>query len=159
ADCRARAGSDEIFEQSYMCNPLGAETAAIVSWSAIERCRSDYEIERVHLESEHVLNRFGQFNPDTVQIRERQILEFLRSSFPGLFGPPPPSPEERRAARRSPQHSTTPSPQLPQLRLGFDVAASGQGDLAVFYIEEPKGSELWLRALLTVRTDDWHFLK
>src|SRR5216117_1708652 len=24
---------------------------------------------------------------------------------------------------------------------------------------EPKGSELWLRALLTVRTEDWHFLK
>src|SRR5258706_6379118 len=26
ADCRARAGSEEIFEQSYMCNPLGAST-------------------------------------------------------------------------------------------------------------------------------------
>jgi len=44
-------------------------------------------------------------------------------------------------------------------RLGFDVAASGEGDLAAFYIDEPKGAELWLRALLTVRTEDWDFLK
>ena len=44
-------------------------------------------------------------------------------------------------------------------RLGFDVAASGQGDLACFYIDESKGSDLWLRGLLTVRTEDWHFLK
>jgi phage FluMu gp28-like protein len=64
----------------------------------------------------------------------------------------PPSPPSFR-----PHHSTTPSPLSP--RLGFDIAASGQGDLAVFYIDEPKGSELWLRALLTARTEDWHFLK
>jgi phage FluMu gp28-like protein len=44
-------------------------------------------------------------------------------------------------------------------RLGFDVAASGQGDLAVIYIDEVKGSDLWLSALLTARTEDWHFLK
>src|SRR5206468_1935790 len=36
---------------------------------------------------------------------------------------------------------------------------SGQGDLAAFYFDEPKGSELWLRALLTARTEDWDFLK
>jgi phage FluMu gp28-like protein len=43
--------------------------------------------------------------------------------------------------------------------LGFDVAASGQGDLAVFYIDEVKGSDLLLRALLSARTEDWNFLK
>src|SRR5207302_5249104 len=64
ADCEARAGSKEVFEQSYMCNPLGADTAAIVDWSAIERCRSDYKIERVHLEAADILNRFGQHDPD-----------------------------------------------------------------------------------------------
>ena len=36
---------------------------------------------------------------------------------------------------------------------------SNQGDLAAFYIDELKGSDLWLRALLTVRTEDWHFIK
>jgi len=43
-------------------------------------------------------------------------------------------------------------------RLGFDVAASGQGDLAVIYIDEANGDELSLRALFTCRTEDWHFL-
>jgi phage FluMu gp28-like protein len=138
ADCRARAGSEEIFEQSYMCNPLGADTAAIVGWSAIERCRSDYQIERVHLESSQVLERFGQFNPGADETRERQIHDFLRSSFPKLLA--------------APKQSEGGS-------LGFDVAASGQGDLAVIYIDEPKNSQLWLRALLTARTEDWHFLK
>src|SRR6185369_9927127 len=44
-------------------------------------------------------------------------------------------------------------------RLGFDVAASGAGDLGAIYIDEAKGDELWLRALFTCRTADWHFLK
>jgi phage FluMu gp28-like protein len=44
-------------------------------------------------------------------------------------------------------------------RLGFDVAASGLGDLACIYIDEAKGDELWLRALFSCRTEDWHFLK
>ena len=44
-------------------------------------------------------------------------------------------------------------------RLGFDVAASGQGDLAAIYIDEAHGPELSLRALFTCRTEDWHFLK
>ena len=43
--------------------------------------------------------------------------------------------------------------------MGFDVAASGQGDLATIYIDEARGDELWLRALFTCRTEDWHFLK
>ncbi len=29
----------------------------------------------------------------------------------------------------------------------------------MFYIDEAKGDELWLRALFTCRTEDWHFLK
>ena len=40
ADCQSRSGSEEVYQQSYMCNPLGAATATIVDWSAIERCRS-----------------------------------------------------------------------------------------------------------------------
>ena len=144
ADCQARAGSDEIFQQSYMCNPLGAQAAAIVDWSAIERCRADYSIERLHLEAAQVLQRFGQPSPENHAERQRQIYAFIKSSFPSLFAP-----------RSS---GSQPSTKNPQLRLGFDVAASGQGDLAAFYIDEAKDSQLWLRALLTVRTEDWHFL-
>ncbi len=43
--------------------------------------------------------------------------------------------------------------------MGFDVAASGQGELAVIYIDEAKGDGLWLSALLTCRTEDWDFIK
>lgn len=44
-------------------------------------------------------------------------------------------------------------------RLGFDIAASGQGDLSVLYIDEARSNDLWLRALFTCRTEDWDFLK
>jgi phage FluMu gp28-like protein len=63
ADCRARTRGEEIFEQSYMCNPLGAATNHIVEWSAIECCRSDYKIERVHIEADRVRKEFGEFVP------------------------------------------------------------------------------------------------
>src|SRR6185436_14701377 len=51
ADCRDRARQEEIFQQAYMCNPLGVAANHIVDWSVIERCRADYEIARVHLEA------------------------------------------------------------------------------------------------------------
>src|SRR5438105_9844036 len=82
AACRARAGSEEIFQQSYMCNPLGAATASIVEWSAIERCRFDYEIERVHLEADDVRRQFGEFSTHRPERREGQIEQFLRDKFP-----------------------------------------------------------------------------
>jgi phage FluMu gp28-like protein len=139
SDCRARAGSEEIFQQSCMCNPLGADAAAIVERSAIERCLADYPIERVHLEDMAVRQHFGQCEPSNHQARQGKIYDFLRSSFPSLFAPSS-SPSDRK------------------LCLGFDVAASGRGNLAAFYIDEVKSPELWLRVLLTCRTDDWHFL-
>jgi phage FluMu gp28-like protein len=141
ADCQNRSGSEEVYQQSYLCNPLGAATASIVEWSAIERCRFDYQIERVHLEAGEILRRFGEFNPRSGPEREHKIENFLRSSFPGLF-----SIEN--------QH-----PKIKNPSLGFDVAASGQGNLAAFYIDGAEADILWLRALLTARTEDWHFLK
>ena len=45
------------------------------------------------------------------------------------------------------------------MRASFDVAASGQRDLATIYVDEARGNELWLRGLFTCRTEDWHFLK
>ncbi len=135
ADCRKRARDEEIFEQSYMCNPLGAATNHIVEWSAIERCRYDYDIIRVHLEHDQIVQKFGNFSaPDEVN-RQYDIEKFINASFLPLF-----------------QTKST-------YRLGFDVAASGQGDLAVIYIDEVKGDDLWLRGLFTCRTEDWHFLK
>ncbi len=146
ADCRARAREEEIFQQSYLCNPLGTASNHIVEWSAIERCRSDYEIERVHLEAEEIKRRFGEFSRYQAARREQQIEDFVSKEFPKLLG-------RENASKTDPQYRDR------RFRLGFDVAASGQGDLATIYIDETKGDGLWLRGLFTCRTEDWHFLK
>jgi len=70
ADCRARARDEEIFQQTYMCNPAGAATNHIVEWSTIERCRFDYQIARVHLEHAQIIERFGAFSPAREAERE-----------------------------------------------------------------------------------------
>ena len=44
-----------------------------------------------------------------------------------------------------------------RFRLGFEFAASGQGDLAAIYVDEKEGDGLWLRGLVTCRTEGWHF--
>src|SRR2546430_2755504 len=161
SDCKALARQEEIFQQAYMCNPLGASTNRIVEWSAIERCRYDYPIERLHLEAADIIKHFGEFNPSNQYDRQLQIQKFLRTKFPRLFAAPLSSSAEERARVRSRSGSPIENQKskIENPRLGFDVAASGQGDLAVFYLDEPKGNELWLRALLTARTDDWDFLE
>jgi len=85
ADCRSRARQEEIFEQAYMCNPLGASTNHIVDWSAIERCRYDYEIIRVHFEHSQIIERFGEFSPGREQGREEEISDFIHKRFLKLF--------------------------------------------------------------------------
>jgi hypothetical protein len=95
----------------------------------------DYDILRVHLEHDHIIQQFGDFIPDGEQSRQSNIETFIHERFLNLF-------------------STK-----AKYRLGFDVAASGQGNLAVIYIDEAKGADLWLRGLFTCRTEDWHFLK
>jgi phage FluMu gp28-like protein len=144
ADCRARSHLEEIFQQSYMCNPLGATANHIVDWSAIERCRYDYEIIRVHFEHNQIIEQFGDFSPNNQSNREHDIESFIHQRFLPLF--------QGRSALNS-------QPSTINFRLGFDVAASGQGDLAVIYIDESKGDELQLRGLFTCRTEDWNFLR
>lgn len=68
-----------------MCNPLGAASASIVEWSAIERCRFDCEIERVHLEAAEVCQQFGEFDPSNQTARQSKIEQFLSEKFPSLF--------------------------------------------------------------------------
>jgi phage FluMu gp28-like protein len=152
ADCRARSGLEQIFQQSYMCNPIPGG-ASIVDWSAIERCRSDYEIERVHLESADISRIFGDFAPHSQSSRQTKIEQFLKDRFPLLLTSPSHPREERAGERRRHQLSTI------NYRLGFDIAASGQGDLSVIYIDEARADDLWLRALFTCRTEDWDFIK
>jgi phage FluMu gp28-like protein len=133
-DCRARARLEEIYQQTYMCNPAPA-AASIVDWAAIERCRFDYAFERVHLEAADIIARFGHFSPAGKSQREAKIEAFLRTTYAKLLA-------------SSAHHP-----------LGFDVAASGEGDLTSIYIDEAKVNDLWLQALFTCRTDDWHFIE
>jgi phage FluMu gp28-like protein len=134
AECREDARLEEIFERDYNCNPKGG-TATIVSWGAIQKCAMEYKIERVHLEAKTILELFGEFKPETQLERQRRIVEFVRSTFANVFQTPA------------------------RYRLGFDVAASGQGDLAVIYNDEKRGAELLLRSLFSCRTDDWDFIE
>jgi phage FluMu gp28-like protein len=133
-DCRTRARLPEVFAQEYLCQPADAVNA-LVPWAALERCQMDYALERRHLEETDVAAQFGEFNPAQAERRETAIRQFLRAAFATTFA----------AGGRH--------------MLGFDVAASGAGDLAVFYLDRVTGAELRLAALLTCRTQDWHFLK
>ena len=136
ADCKSRAGLPGVYEQSYLCEPAPS-AAGIVEWGAIERCRSDYKIQRVHLEADDILKQFGGFTPAGQYERAQRIREFIHRHFLPLF-------QNGKTAMH---------------RAGFDVAASGEGNLTVIYIDEQKGAQLWLRGLFTCRTEDWDFIK
>ena len=156
ADCRNRAGLPEIFEQAYLCNPAPA-AESIVDWSAIERCRADYPIGRLHLDHDQIQLEFGPPLPHLQMSRAQKIESFLHRHFPSLFGlnlNPNPNPSLAAPTLAfSIEHSAL------SFRLGFDIAASGHGNLACLYIDAATASDLCLCALLTTRTDDWHFLK
>jgi phage FluMu gp28-like protein len=134
-ECRTRARFPEVFEQEYLCNATNGG-ATIVPWEAIERCQTDDVIERAHWEEAQIAEMFGEFQPANASARQQRIEAGLRGRFGQTLG-------DRRQT----------------YRLGFDVAASGRGSLSVFYIDRVAGEELRLAALLTCRTQDWHFLK
>jgi len=168
ADCRNRAGLPEIFEQAYLCNPAPA-AESIVDWSAIERCRADYLLARLHLDHDQVQLEFGPPLPYLQLARAQKIQSFLQNHFPSHFGVDRnPNPNPNLSPTINHQPSTI------NYLLGFDVASSGQGNLACIYLDsvglpspigirnskfENSTSDLCLTALLTTRTDDWHFLK
>jgi phage FluMu gp28-like protein len=135
ADCRKRAIYEEVYQEEYMCNPQGG-TNPITSWSAIQRCQLDYQIERVHIEAAQIEAIAGKYDRATAQNRARRIAEFIRQAFRNTLATPA------------------------RYKLGFDVAASGNGDLASIYIDQAEHDLLTLRALFTCRVgDDWPFLK
>lgn len=134
-DCKDRARLPEIYEQAYNCNPAGS-TSAIVPWATICANRKDYLFERLHFEALQVRETFGAYSRETEASRERKIRDYIGQAFPALF-------------RDAQVH-----------RLGFDVAASGEGDLACVYVDRKEsGAGQRLDGLFTCRTDDWHFLK
>ena len=133
-DCKNRARLPEVYEQAYNCNPQGS-ASTIVPWAAMLNCTQNYEMERLHLENHQVKEIFGNYSKAGKIQRALKIHEFIRAAFCKLLNKPA------------------------VYRLGFDVAASGEGDLASIYIDEKQGDSLKLMGLFTCRTDDWHFLK
>lgn len=134
ADCKNRARLPEIYEQAYNCNPSGS-TSAIVPWAQVEQCCQAYAIPRLHLEASQITEAFGNFTPAAEAARHARIEAHIASCFAGLFNTPG-------------IH-----------RLGFDVAASGQGDMACIYVDRKDSGKLKLSGLFTCRTDDWDFLQ
>lgn len=134
ADARNRSRLEEIYQQAYMCNPSGS-TSAIVPWASIQNCQRDYKIARAHLEGSQIVEAFGSFAPSMQASRAARIQDWLDGVYAFVFNDPQ------------------------RYRLGFDVAASGQGDLASIYIDRKAAPMMQLAALFTCRTDDWDFLK
>lgn len=137
ADARQRARMEEVFQQSYCCNPQGS-TSAIVPWTAIENCQREYAIARAHLEALQIQAQVGIYDPAPLRKAERE--RKIAAWMDGVFG----------------ELARTPA----RYRVGFDVAASGVGDLASLYVDAVTASEHRLRGLLTTRiADDWPFLQ
>ncbi|WCJ58960.1 hypothetical protein NXS98_14750 [Fontisphaera persica] len=134
-DCRARARLPEIFEQEYLCQPSGT-AGALVPWAVIEQCLTDDRIARLHLEEAEIASLFGAHHPPQADARGQRIRAMLAQAL--------------ETARADPGA---------EYALGFDVAASGTGDLSAFYLDRLHPGEARLAALLTCRTQDWHFLE
>jgi phage FluMu gp28-like protein len=132
-DCRKRAKLPGIYEEAYMCNPQGG-IDNIVPWSAILACQQTYEIARAHAGAKEVAQLFGEYRRESEKGRETKINAWMAQAFARLLAP---------------KHR----------RLGFDIAASGQGDLGALYVDAKDGDRLRLDGLLTTRTEDWHFIR
>lgn len=137
ADCRKRAKLPGVFEQEYELKRLGG-LDPIVAWERIAACQQDYAIERAHLGGEAIGRLFGEPDPHRRGQRMREVERWTRQTFAGLF---------TRFCHR-------------KMRVGFDVAASGNGHLAVLYVDEKvAGGQMVCRALCTFQTEDWDVMK
>ena len=67
-----------------MCNPVPGGSG-IVEWSAIERCRSDYPIERVHLESEQIRRQYVKGRMGTAAGFDWLLAQNVRTHTAGSF--------------------------------------------------------------------------
>lgn len=131
ADCRKRALTPAIFAERFECNPSDAGSS-IVPWSVIERCRDQF-IYRHHMSDADIKSLFGLPTQST-ELRMKKMADWMLSQFGVL-----------RMAKE-------------KFRIGFDVAASGKGDLASLWVDASLPAGLHHRALLTTQTEDWDFL-
>lgn len=130
--CRRRVITEEAFAQRFECLPSGSK-GAIIDLKVIQS-RAVRKITRHHITQNEVAASFGPADED-LKGRVKAMGEWMAERFGETF--------------RHPAH----------YRLGFDVAASGQGDLGSFWVDVKDGNRYLQVALLTTRTEDWHFLE
>lgn len=132
-DCHTRALIPSIFAERFECAPADAGSN-LTPWAVIEKARTQ-QITRAHLLDHQIKALFGRAT-DGEAARVVKMAEWMASTFAPLLSKPE------------------------KFRVGFDVAASGKGDLASFWIDAiTSGGRAEQRALLTTQTEDWHFLK
>jgi phage FluMu gp28-like protein len=136
ADCKRRALTPEIFAERFECAPSDSGSN-IVPWSIMEAAARVSSIVRHHFSQAEVSERFGHAASAStraaVEARKAKIRAFVRECFGPLFA--------------SPAH----------YRLGYDVAASGEGDLGSFWLAAKEEQRLAQRGLLTTQHEDWHW--
>lgn len=135
ADIKSRCATPAIFTSRFECGAV-EDASAIVPWEELEKA-STQTILRRHVMTPEILEQFGRASdcPTDAAVKARmdKMKAWIRELFAPLFATPA------------------------QYRLGYDVAASGNGDLGSFWIAEKRGERLIQRALLTTQTEDWHF--
>jgi len=130
--CRRRVVTQEAFSQRFECIPSGA-AGAIIGLDTIQS-RATQNITRRHITHAEIQSAFGPADEDKSR-RVQAMSEWMQQHFGECL--------------RRPRH----------YRLGFDVAASGKGDLGSLWIDIKEGDSYRQHALLTTRTEDWHFLE
>lgn len=135
ASCRKRALTPEIFAERFECAPSDAGTN-LAPWSVIERACTQ-SILRHHVDND-IARTFGSAHDCTTDAQIMARMKRMKDYLRGLFAP-----------LLMERHN---------YRLGFDVAASGEGDLGSIWLSRKVGTRLQQAALLTTQTDDWHFI-
>ena len=135
ADCKRRALTPAIFAERFECAPSDAGTN-ITPWSVIENVCTQ-GITRLHVSDEQVRALFGRASECKTDAAIAARMDKMKLWLGQTFG----------HLTKTPAH----------YRLGYDVAASGKGDLGALWISAKVGSRMEQRALLTTQTEDWHF--
>lgn len=130
--CRRRVITEEAFAQRFECIPNGSK-AAIIDLKIIQS-RATQDIVRHDVVHSEIQKAFGPADEDETG-RVKAMNEWMQERFGEVL--------------KHPAH----------YRLGFDVAASGNGDLGSIWIDVKNGLSYRQVALLTTRTEDWHFIK
>lgn len=135
ADCKRKALTPQIYAERFECAPSDAGTN-ITPWSVIENIATQ-PIVRLHVVDEMIRSRFSRASDCRTDAAIAERMDKMKLWLGETFGPLVAKPEH--------------------YRLGYDVAASGQGDLGSMWIAAKVGGRLQQRGLLTTQTEDWHF--